>query len=134
MTQTGVRHEAFVTVVVPEGRIAKQAREAGGGVDGRARVLYGVMGEIEARLLGPLGCRVLAARSDLSSSLSQIRVADVNRVSVVITPSSRRACSCTATSNLALASASVLPQRVTGRSTPSMSRTLVRARTRPDLA
>jgi hypothetical protein len=56
MTQTGVRHDAFVTVVVPEGRIAKQAREAGGGVDGRARVLYGVMGEIEARLLGPVGC------------------------------------------------------------------------------
>ena len=56
MTQAGVRHEAFVTVVVPEQRIAKQAKEAGGGVDGRARVLYGVMGEIEARLMGPVGC------------------------------------------------------------------------------
>lgn len=56
MTQAGVRHEAFVTVVVPEGRIVKQAKEAGGGVDGRARVLFGVMGEIEARLMGPVGC------------------------------------------------------------------------------
>jgi hypothetical protein len=56
MTQAGVRHEAFVTVVVPEARIAKQAKEAGGGVDGRARVLYGVMGEIETRLMGPVGC------------------------------------------------------------------------------
>ena len=56
MTQAGVRHEAFVTIVVPEGRIAKQAKEAGGGVDGRARVLYGVMGEVEARLMGPVGC------------------------------------------------------------------------------
>ena len=56
MVQAGVRHEAFVTVVVPEHRIAKQAKEAGGGVDGRARVLYGVMGEIEARLMGPVGC------------------------------------------------------------------------------
>ena len=55
MTQTGVRHEAFVTVVVPEARIAKQAKEAGGGIDGRARVLYGVMGGIEAGLLGPVG-------------------------------------------------------------------------------
>jgi len=55
MTQAGVRHEAFVTVLVPEGRIARQAKEAGGGVDGRARVLYGVMGEIETRLLGPVG-------------------------------------------------------------------------------
>jgi hypothetical protein len=56
MTSAGVRHEAFVTVVVPERRIARAAKEAGGGVDGRARVLYGVMGEIEARLVGPVGC------------------------------------------------------------------------------
>jgi hypothetical protein len=56
MVAAGVQHEAFVTVVVPEPRITKQAKEAGGGVDGRARVLYGVMGEVEQRLLGPLGC------------------------------------------------------------------------------
>jgi hypothetical protein len=56
MTQAGVRHEAFVTIVVPEQRIAKQAKEAGGGVDGRARVLYGAMGEIESWLMGPVGC------------------------------------------------------------------------------
>jgi hypothetical protein len=56
MLQAGVRHEAFVTVVVHEGRIARPAKEAGGGVDGRARVLYGVMAEVEARLLGPVGC------------------------------------------------------------------------------
>ena len=56
MTQAGIRHEAFVTVVVPERRIARQAREAGGGVDGRARVLHGVMSEVEARLAGPVGC------------------------------------------------------------------------------
>ena len=55
MTQAGVRHEAFLTVVVPESRIARHAREAGGGVDGRARVLYGVMTTLEASLLGPLG-------------------------------------------------------------------------------
>jgi hypothetical protein len=56
MTSAGVRHEAFLTLVVPERRIARAAKEAGGGVDGRARVLYGVMGEIEARLVGPVGC------------------------------------------------------------------------------
>ena len=56
MIQAGVRHEAFVTVVVPEGRIARHAKEAGGGVDGRARVLYGVMHELEAHLTGPVGC------------------------------------------------------------------------------
>ena len=51
MTSAGVRHEACVTVVVPERQIARAAKEAGGGVDGRARVLYGVMAEIEARLV-----------------------------------------------------------------------------------
>ncbi|MGH8960329.1 MAG: SCO6880 family protein [Jatrophihabitantaceae bacterium] len=55
MTQAGVRHEAFLTVVVPESRIARHAKEAGGGVDGRARVLYGVMATLEAGLLGALG-------------------------------------------------------------------------------
>jgi hypothetical protein len=52
---SGVRHEVFVTVVVPERRIARQAKASGGGVDGRARVLYSVMGEIEARLIGAVG-------------------------------------------------------------------------------
>jgi hypothetical protein len=41
-----------MTVVVPETRIAKPARECGGGLDGRARVLYGLMGEVEAQLRG----------------------------------------------------------------------------------
>ncbi|HEX8093486.1 SCO6880 family protein [Jatrophihabitans sp.] len=56
MTQAGVRHEAFVTIVAPDARIAKQAKEAGGGIDGRARILYGVMGEVQAQLMGPVGC------------------------------------------------------------------------------
>jgi hypothetical protein len=60
LTAAGVRHEVFVTVVVPEHRIARQARQAGGGIDGRARVLYGVMGELETRLLGPVGCTDVA--------------------------------------------------------------------------
>ena len=51
-----VRTEAFVTVVVGEDRISRSARRAGSGVAGRARVLYGALGEVEARLLGPMGC------------------------------------------------------------------------------
>jgi hypothetical protein len=51
-----VRSEAFVTVVVAEDRIARSARASGGGVDGRARVLYGVLGEVGARLTGAMGC------------------------------------------------------------------------------
>lgn len=51
-----VRSEAFVTVVVSEARIAKSARESGGGVDGRARVLYGALVEVESRLRGGIGC------------------------------------------------------------------------------
>lgn len=56
LIRSSVRREAFVTAVVPEHRLARQARDAGGGVDGRARVLYGLMAELEPRLLGPLGC------------------------------------------------------------------------------
>jgi len=60
LVAAGVRHEVFVTVVVAEQRIARQARQAGGGLEGRARVLYGVMGEVEARLTGHLGCSGVA--------------------------------------------------------------------------
>jgi hypothetical protein len=55
LTTASVRTEAFVTVVVPETRISRDAREAGGGLDGRARVLYGLMAEVEAQLRGGLG-------------------------------------------------------------------------------
>ncbi|WP_310961335.1 SCO6880 family protein [Nocardioides terrisoli] len=51
-----VRSEAFVSVVVGEDRISRSAKRAGGGIAGRARVLYGALSEIEARLLGPMGC------------------------------------------------------------------------------
>ena len=56
LTPAAVRTEAFVTVVVGEDRIAKSAKESGGGVDGRARVLYGAMSEVENRLRGAVGC------------------------------------------------------------------------------
>ena len=55
LTQASVRTEEFVTVVVPEARIGKPAKESGGGLDGRARVLYGLMAEVEAQLRGGLG-------------------------------------------------------------------------------
>lgn len=54
LTGAAVRTETFVTVVVPEARIGRPAREAGGGLDGRARVLYGVLAEVEQQLRGPL--------------------------------------------------------------------------------
>ncbi|GGB21910.1 hypothetical protein GCM10011492_09750 [Flexivirga endophytica] len=50
-----VRTEAYCTLVVPESRIAKVAKESGGGVEGRARALYGLMGEMEAQLRGAMG-------------------------------------------------------------------------------
>ena len=43
-----VRHEAFVTVVVREDVINKDAKRAGRGVLGRARILYSVLAETEA--------------------------------------------------------------------------------------
>ncbi len=51
-----VRTEAFVTVVVREGTIAKDARRAGRGLTGRAHILYGILAEVEARLAGAIGC------------------------------------------------------------------------------
>lgn len=55
LTQASVRTEAFVTLVVPEGRISKDAKESGGGLDGRARVLYSLAAEVEAQLRGGMG-------------------------------------------------------------------------------
>ena len=54
LTRASVRTEAFLTVVVPETRLGREARRAGGGLDGRARVLYALMGEVEAHLRGAL--------------------------------------------------------------------------------
>jgi hypothetical protein len=50
LTRAAVRTEAFVTVIVPERRLARQAREYGRGVDGRARALHLVMAEIADHL------------------------------------------------------------------------------------
>ncbi|MBK8462866.1 MAG: PrgI family protein [Nigerium sp.] len=55
LSRASVRTEAFVTLVVPETRLGREARESGGGLDGRARVLYGLMGEVEGQLRGSLG-------------------------------------------------------------------------------
>lgn len=50
-----VRREAFVTVAVREDDIAKDARRAGRGLVGRARILYPVLAEVESRLTGSIG-------------------------------------------------------------------------------
>jgi hypothetical protein len=50
LSKAAVRTEAFVTVIVPEHRLARQAREFGRGLNGRARVLALVMAEVEAGL------------------------------------------------------------------------------------
>lgn len=60
LTPAAVRTEAFLTVVVGEGRIGRAAKESGGGLDGRARVLHGLMAEVEAVLRGAVGCTAVA--------------------------------------------------------------------------
>ncbi|MGG5258660.1 SCO6880 family protein [Phycicoccus avicenniae] len=55
LTSASVRTESFVSVLVPEGRLAKAAREAGGGLEGRAQVLHGVLTEVEGHLRSGLG-------------------------------------------------------------------------------
>ena len=52
LTQASVRTEAFITLVVPETRLKSAAKESGGGLEGRARTLYLLMGEVEAQLRG----------------------------------------------------------------------------------
>ena len=47
-----VRHEVYVTIGVSETRIRRQASQAGGGVTGRARVLYRHLQEMENHLRG----------------------------------------------------------------------------------
>ena len=54
LARASVRTESFATIVVPETRLGREAREAGGGLEGRARVLYLLMGEVEAQLRGGL--------------------------------------------------------------------------------
>ncbi|MEO6703124.1 MAG: SCO6880 family protein [Jatrophihabitantaceae bacterium] len=47
----GVRAEVFVTVVVAESAIRGSAKQSGGGIDGRARVMQSVMREVQERLI-----------------------------------------------------------------------------------
>jgi len=54
LTRAAVRSEQFVTLVVPENKLAKVAKETGGGIDGRGRALYLLMGEVEAHLRGSI--------------------------------------------------------------------------------
>jgi hypothetical protein len=51
-----VRTEAFLTLVADEQVIGRDAKRAGRGTLGRARVLHHLLAEVEARLLGALGC------------------------------------------------------------------------------
>lgn len=55
LTQASVRTEQFLTIVVPDSRIARAAKESGGGIEGRCRELYLLMAEIESHLRGPMG-------------------------------------------------------------------------------
>lgn len=50
LASAAVRTEAFVTVIVPERRLARVAKENGRGIDGRARALGLVMAEVESHL------------------------------------------------------------------------------------
>lgn len=55
LSPSNVRTECFVTIVVPESRLGREAKESGGGIDGRARVMYALAGEVESQLRGGMG-------------------------------------------------------------------------------
>lgn len=50
LSRAAVRTEAFVTIVAPEARLAKEAREFGRGIDARARAMLMLAGEVEIHL------------------------------------------------------------------------------------
>jgi hypothetical protein len=52
MRTSAVRHDIFVTVAVCESRIRRSAKDSGGGVTGRTRVLARHLGEVEQHLRG----------------------------------------------------------------------------------
>jgi hypothetical protein len=52
LTRAAVKTEAFVTLIVDEARLARAAKETGGGLDGRGRALYLLMSEVETHLRG----------------------------------------------------------------------------------
>ena len=66
-----VRTEIFLTVVADEATIGRDARRSGRGTLGRARVLHHRAAEIEARLLGALGCTHVdwLGTSDLAAAI-----------------------------------------------------------------
>ncbi|MBU4188893.1 MAG: PrgI family protein [Actinobacteria bacterium] len=57
LSRASVRTEAFVTLVVPERRLAREAREYGRGIEGRGRALALVMAEVEEHLRAGLRIR-----------------------------------------------------------------------------
>ncbi|KAB7740353.1 PrgI family protein [Nostocoides sp. F2B08] len=60
LSSASVRTEIYVSIVVPETRLTRAAKEAGRGVDARAAVLYGLMAEVEAQLKGGLAMTSVA--------------------------------------------------------------------------
>lgn len=60
LAAASVRTEAFVTIVVPDARLSREAREFGRGIDARARVLLQLMGEVESQLRAGFGATSVA--------------------------------------------------------------------------
>jgi len=50
LSQAAVRTEVFLTIVAPEARLAKEAKEFGRGIEARARAMLMLAGEVEAHL------------------------------------------------------------------------------------
>lgn len=57
LTAASVQTESFCTVVVPESRLAREARGSGRGIPARAAVLDTVMADVETTLKGSVGAR-----------------------------------------------------------------------------
>lgn len=56
-SQAGIRTETFMTIVVPEARLGREARHMGGSRQGRLNTILSLATEIGAILTGPIGAR-----------------------------------------------------------------------------
>lgn len=56
-SQAGVRTESFLTLVIPDTRLSREARHMGGATDGRMNTLLSLASEIGAVVVGAMGAR-----------------------------------------------------------------------------
>ena len=118
LREAGVRTEGFITLVAGEAKIAKAARETGGGVEGRAHVLYGLMDELGAALrAGPGATRVQWLTSPQLAVATRTGFAPGDRASIVAAHPGHTATTITAATHTPATTTTTATTATTGETT-----------------